>query len=298
MPQCRQRRAILLVQRTVRFRAQRDQSFGIRQARSRRGQRLVLAGRWCDAVNFLLLIRQQLHPLRAPFAVRLRAVETPHGRPPGAESLCHHGRRRCQLAVGIEQRQVVARIEKRLVRVLAVEVEKALADYLQLADRGQRVVDEGPAAALRRHLPPKKDFVALVGIQRRLDDRLRCARAHQIAAGPPAGQQVQCAEHDRFACTGFPREHGESRLQLQVETLDDGEMSDAEKPNHSCSPKQPAARTPLHSSGDASRLICVVPRSHMPNMLPRHALYWPGAALMPAVLGATRGFATGCLTAS
>ena len=35
---------------------------------------------------------------------------------------------------------------------------------------------------------------------------------------------------------------------------------------------QPVARAPLHSSGDASRLDGVAPRSTMPNMLPRRAL--------------------------
>ena len=47
-------------------------------------------------------------------------------------------------------------------------------------------------------------------------------------------------------------------------------------------------KPPLHSSGDASRLNGVAPRSHMANMLPRRAL--SGERL--AALGATRGFTT------
>ena len=61
--------------------------------------------------------------------------------------------------------------------------------------------------------------------------------------------------------------------------------------------KRPAAcasspwqKAPLHSTGHASRLSCVVPRSHMLNMLPRHAL----SAGRLTGLGATRGFTTGC----
>ena len=55
--------------------------------------------------------------------------------------------------------------------------------------------------------------------------------------------------------------------------------------------KKPAAKAPLHSSGDASRVDCVAPRSNMPNMLPRRAL--PRGRL--AALGATRRFATDSL---
>ena len=52
--------------------------------------------------------------------------------------------------------------------------------------------------------------------------------------------------------------------------------------------KPPVEKVPLHSSGDASRLNCVAPRSNMSNMLPRRAL--PAERL--AVLGATRDFTT------
>ena len=53
---------------------------------------------------------------------------------------------------------------------------------------------------------------------------------------------------------------------------------------------QPVANAPLHSNGDASRVDCVAPRSHMPHMLRRRAL--PRGRL--PVLGATRGFTTDC----
>ena len=52
---------------------------------------------------------------------------------------------------------------------------------------------------------------------------------------------------------------------------------------------RPWQKAPLHSSGDASRVDGVAPRSNMPNMLPRRAL--PRGRL--AALGATRGFTTG-----
>ena len=48
---------------------------------------------------------------------------------------------------------------------------------------------------------------------------------------------------------------------------------------------QPVVKAPLHSSGQASRLDCVAPRSNMPHILPRRAL--PAGRL--SALGATRG---------
>ena len=65
---------------------------------------------------------------------------------------------------------------------------------------------------------------------------------------------------------------------------------DAGKPVDEAKTYQPVAKSPLHSTGAASRLNCVVRRSNMANMLPPHAL----SAGRPARLGATRGFTTGC----
>ncbi len=53
---------------------------------------------------------------------------------------------------------------------------------------------------------------------------------------------------------------------------------------------QPVKKAPLHSTGAASRLNCVVRRLRMPNMRPPHAL----SAGRPARLGAPRGSTTGC----
>ena len=52
--------------------------------------------------------------------------------------------------------------------------------------------------------------------------------------------------------------------------------------------KEPVAKAPLHSTGDASRLDCVARRSHISNMLAPRAL--PAGRLTG--LGATRGFTT------
>ena len=54
---------------------------------------------------------------------------------------------------------------------------------------------------------------------------------------------------------------------------------------------QPVAKAPLHSSGDASRLDSVAPRSNVSNVLHRRAL---PSGRFPA-LGATRRFITDCL---
>ena len=65
-----------------------------------------------------------------------------------------------ELGERVEQVEVGGRVEQDLMLVLAVQVDQ---DARQIAERGaggQRAVDEGAAAALRRDLAPEDDFLA------------------------------------------------------------------------------------------------------------------------------------------
>ena len=64
----------------------------------------------------------------------------------------------------------------------------------------------------------------------------------------------------------------------------DGPLTHFASPRGEKCRQQPMVKPSLHSSGDASRLNCVAPRSNMSNMLPRRAL----SAGRLAALGATR----------
>ena len=228
----RQRRVVPLVQRSICRRAQRCQPLRVRQPAPRRRQRLVLAGIRSDGVDLPLLELQQLDALRMLLALRPRAIQLRGCSLPGRKRGRHFPGWCLQPAVGVEQRQVVMWIEQCLVLMLAVEVEHLPADGLQPADGRQRVVDEGPAAALRRDFPAEHDLFARACLQRRLHHRLRRSGAHQVGRGPRAGNQAQRPEHNRLAGAGLARQHRESGLELQIQPLDDSKILDAEEPNH------------------------------------------------------------------
>ena len=52
------------------------------------------------------------------------------------------------------------------------------------------------------------------------------AMAHHFGTGAAAGEQLQRIHQDGFAGAGFAGEHGQSRAQLQLERIDDGEVAD------------------------------------------------------------------------
>jgi hypothetical protein len=69
---------------------------------------------------------------------------------------------------------------------------------------------------------------------------LECRREFSaLCAGPQlpqleaiAQQQAQGVEQDRFAGAGFPGQHGETAVELEVERLDDDEVADRQEPEH------------------------------------------------------------------
>ena len=128
-------------------------------------------------------------------------------------------------------------IEERVLPVLAVEVDELPAERLQGADGGQLVVDEHPAATLGRDFPAEYDLAAVVRIEEGLHDRLVGAGANQIARRASTHKQVERTEHDRLAGAGLAGQHGQAGPELHLDPLDDGEIPDAEEPNHSHSPR-------------------------------------------------------------
>ena len=72
-------------------------------------------------------------------------------------------------------------IEQRLVFVLAVQVDELAPEFPQRRRRGERVVDERAAAALRRDLPSHDHLAAVRPLEDRLNRRGLLAGAHEVA---------------------------------------------------------------------------------------------------------------------
>ena len=58
------------------------------------------------------------------------------------------------------------------------------------------------------------------------------AGPHELGAGAAADEQADRADEDRFAGAGFAGEDVEAGRELELETIDDGQMADAEEPDH------------------------------------------------------------------
>ena len=129
-------------------------------------------------------------------------------------------------------------IEKRLLPVLAVEVDELPPERLQGGHGGQLVVDEHPAPPLRGDLAPENDLAPVIGVEHGLHDGLVFTGAYQLGGRPPPDEQMQRAEHDRLAGARLAGEHGEAGAELDVDPLDDRKIPDAEIPNHSHSPRR------------------------------------------------------------
>ena len=104
-----------------------------------------------------------------------------------------------------------------------------------------------------------------------------------------SGRRLDTAP-DAVHSGGRRRSVGETGVAVSPRTLDAAPAPLPHHPPRGAVVQQPVVKAPLHSSGQASRLDCVAPRSNMPNILPRRAL--PARRL--TALGATRGFTTGC----
>ncbi|MNS51521.1 hypothetical protein D3C72_842020 [compost metagenome] len=123
------------------------------------------------------------------------------------------------------------------------------ADLAQGGDARRLIVDIGAAAAVGRddaaqdQLLARRDLEAALGQQ--VDqgiiirsgedgggDRLLGARAHKPGIAARAERQAQGVENDGLACPGLAGQHGQPLPDLQVEGVDEDDVTDRESGQH------------------------------------------------------------------
>ena len=132
----------------------------------------------------------------------------------------------------VEHDDMFGRVEERLVLVLTVQIDQRRAELAQRGRRRERVVDERAAAALRGDLAPHDDFAAVGPLEDRLDGRDLLAGPDEVGARPPADQQVDRLNDDGFAGAGFAGEDVQAGFELDLEAVDDRQMTHGEKTKH------------------------------------------------------------------
>ena len=159
----------------------------------------------------------------------------------------HRRRLGVEAAEGVEKRAVHMRIDHGAVIMLAVDLDQRRAELAQERDRDRLVVDEGAAAAIAA-LDAAEDEVAL-----RLD-----AAVGEKAAGGMVGAEVEDGgdvallgavaderavaaatkgegkriEEDRLAGAGLAGEHGQAAGEIDVEAIDEDDVTDREGDEH------------------------------------------------------------------
>ena len=175
-----QRRPVTVVQVGVALGRQSMQPVGVGQDLLLGGKVVVLSVGRVRIFDLAQLKRDHLGsflPARRllPDSVQIGSCLPPR-RKPGA----HITAQRTEIRVPVQQIQMTGGIEQRLVLVLTVQVEQLGAKRPKPAGRDQAVVDERPAATLRRHFPAEDPLAAVGRLGRRLDDSLVRAGAHDI----------------------------------------------------------------------------------------------------------------------
>jgi hypothetical protein len=144
-------------------------------------------------------------------------------------------------------------IDQRAVVVLAVNLYQRSTDGAQHLHRHRLVVEEGAGAAVGQ-LDPAQDQLVLrrnvVGGQdrprRMIDPHVEGCRhlplfgalADQAGIAARAERQREGIEQDRLAGAGLPGQHRETRREIDVEAVDQDDVSDREPGQH---PKVPVA---------------------------------------------------------
>ena len=173
-------------------------------------------------------------------ARRDRALESVLPRPPGERDFA---RQRRKTAVGIEQLALSLRAAERLMRVLPVQIDQSSPMASSWASVAGRAVDVRAASALRiEHAAQQERPVALreivfdepgaraAGASSRsnsaaISARSAPSRSWRASKRSPSSER-QRVEQQRFAGAGLAGQHGEATVELDLECLDDGEVSD------------------------------------------------------------------------
>ena len=132
------------------------------------------------------------------------------------------------------------RCQQPAIVVLAMDLDQHRPDLAQQRGGGGLIVDERAASAIGLDQSPDDQRLAGIdlqpilgeqlrdgwgGIERRGDDRLCRPPTHQRAFAAPPQSEPQRIEQDRFARAGLPGQHAEAGAELQLQRLDQHDVT-------------------------------------------------------------------------
>ena len=220
------------------------------------GERRLLARRGGEAGQLIDRMIEPLAVARGIFEIAARRLERLFGRAPGAVRGGDAGD--VEPAEAVEQGAVAARIDQPAIVMLAVDLDQPPAQFAQKSGRGGLVVDEGAAAAVGLDDAADHQRLAGLGLEAVLGDqreggmiagqfeacrdhRLGRAVAHQPAIGARAERQAERIEQDRFSRPGLAGQHAQAVAEIQIERLDQDDVTNGQRGEHGTCVEQAAA---------------------------------------------------------
>ena len=137
--------------------------------------------------------------------------------------------------------------------VLPVKIDEPSGGFAQRCRRHERAVDERAAASLRGDFSPDDELSPVSFLENCLDRCGLLAGPHEIRARSTANEQTDGSDDDRLACARFSREDVQAWREFQLETIDHGEIADAEIPKHDVGYRIGTAAIPNSPRSPASR---------------------------------------------
>ena len=152
-----------------------------------------------------------------------------------------------EAAVMIQQVALYRAAAKRLVEMLAVNIDKQFAQGLELLHGNGVAVDERPRPAVRIDHPAQQALIIFVerlllqpgtGLRQVGDLEFGtelgalCTASHELAAAALAEDQSECVDQDRFTRPGFASKHGHARFEFDLDPIDNCKIPHLQIHNH------------------------------------------------------------------
>ena len=248
--------------------------------------------------QFFELIAQQLMPGALFVTAAAQTLERLPRLAPSLRGQLHLSGQFLAAAVFVEQATMGIGLEEGLVFVLAVDIDQAFAERLQVALRAWRAVDVAartafcgnhaaedarPVAFQVSLLKPFACAGNVVQIEAGQDIGLVRAGPYDAAVGAIAKREAERIEHDRLARARFTGDHGHAALELEIQVFDDGVILNGQMDQHGRAPVSmtgylyssfllPRKRLAIVSTAgrDGSFVSCPLNRTN-PSPYSRHA---------------------------
>ena len=211
-------------------------------------QRLPLVDREAQLHEFADLPLDALAFFRHRGRLRLRGVERIDRSAPASMGRDDVRDERARTGESVEQCALFRGTHQRLVFVLTVDVDEALADLAQLRRGARTSVHVGARTSTGIDHATEEAFAVVArevefGQQRRHCGEIRqielrghfgafSARADDTRIGAPTEDEQQCIDQDRLAGAGLAGEHGKARREFEPEPIDDHEILDVQREEH------------------------------------------------------------------